>query len=159
QATLPCAFWLLASGFWLLGSGLSLHSFPYHQHFERVRHETAASLSRLSREGVRYRQINVMSFLIDRNGARAPRRSNVIEDIVFSAHFLNDGQRAVAIRADGVSGTRIESNSIRSLADCGRGQNFARIRIRNRHDPVAANGKQPAFLDVDRKTRRAVARF
>src|SRR5262245_35440956 len=133
-------------------------SLSYDKNLERIRRESTTALSRLSRQRISDRQIDIMRLLIQRDRPGAARSRYVFDDIVFAAHLLNVGGRPIAIRADRITSARVKSNAVGPLTYCGSGQDLSCIRIRNSHQSVAAYREKATLLQINSKTGRRVAR-
>ena len=67
--------------------------------------------------------------------------------------FVNDGQCAIAVGAEGKLGSRVEGIGVHTLADCRRRQHLAGVRVHHRHHLVMTADEEPAMFPVHRQPR------
>src|SRR5262249_35136907 len=126
----------------------STRSSPDDQNLERVRQvRRAAAAGR--RRGLRGREVYLVRLLVDGNRARAALGGDVFEDIPLTARLLDDGQRAVTVRAECETGRGVERRAVGARTDRRRRDHLARVRVGDRHHAVRADREQAAAFRID----------
>ena len=102
---------------------------------------------------------NLVSLLVEGEGAGAFLRLNIFGDAEFAGRFFaHHRQHALAAGREGEAGAFVKGGGIHSFADCGRGKHFAAVGVDHGHHLIVAAGKQAAILAVDGEAAGFLAR-
>src|SRR5579863_3516361 len=129
---------------------------PNNENRKRIRDDLAAARAstRLRRGSRRTKlsgdQDDVVRLSVERARSGAHHgRQGLFHHETGRAVLLDDGQRAIALRAERFHRIRVEKSAVRQTADRQRGEDFAVIGVEDHHIRwVAAGGKQDAVLGI-----------
>src|SRR5262245_54233189 len=99
-----------------------------------------------------------MRLVIERYSTRSSLGRHVFGDFPLPTRLLDDGERAVSVRTEGITRGWIEGAPVGSSANGRCCEYLSRVRIGDRHHAIAADREEFPVRRVDGKPRRPVAR-
>ena len=94
-----------------------------------------------------------MGFAVESHRPRAFARGDVLDDGEVRRRILvHDGERgALPIRSERVAGAGVKPRCVYAFADRQRSDDFARIRVHDRHQFIFAAGEEPPVHAIHRQ--------